>query len=245
MMGSFSWLCCLLLFFLIVPSPSNSLSPPPPPPLCHPHDSSALLRFRNSFSNLNYSYSFCGSAANPNNTNSWDVKRDCCTWSGVTCDEVAGRVIRLDLKCSGLQGILDSNNTLFSLGHLQSLDLSEGPIPRGPQFNTFKDDSYGGNLGLCGFPISKSCNDDTVPQPSSPTSRKESDDEDRVNGIDWKVVMMGYGSGLVIGISIGYIVLTDKAIDGLVEKVGRKQWRSLVKGSKRKTRQNGGIRRRR
>ncbi|PON94094.1 LRR domain containing protein, partial [Trema orientale] len=126
MMGSFSCLCCLLLFFLIVPSPSNSLSSPPPPPLCHPHESSALLQFRNSFSNLNYSYSFCGSAANPNSTISWDMdmSRDCCTWSGVTCDEAAGRVIRLDLECSGLQGILDSNNTLFSLGHLQSLDLS-------------------------------------------------------------------------------------------------------------------------
>ncbi|PON93366.1 Leucine-rich repeat, typical subtype [Trema orientale] len=70
------------------------------------------------------------------------MSRDCCTWSGVTCDEVAGRVIRLDLECSGLQGILDSNNTLFSLGHLQSLDLSGNYFygsEIAPQFGRFQN----------------------------------------------------------------------------------------------------------
>ena len=129
-MGLFSWLYCLLLFF-IVPSPSNSLSSLPSPfaplpPLCHPHESSALLHFNNSFSIFDDS-SLCAEffgIANPNSTISWDMSRDCCSWSGVTCDDVTGHVIRLDLKCSGLEGILHSNNGLFSLGYLQSLDLS-------------------------------------------------------------------------------------------------------------------------
>ncbi|XP_060964605.1 receptor-like protein Cf-9 homolog [Cannabis sativa] len=100
-------------FFSIVPS----------------HESSALLHFKNSFSNINgttYCYDYYHlEIVNPNSAISWDIKsKDCCRWSGVTCDDVTGHVIRLDLKCSELQGILHSNNTLFSLSHLQSLILS-------------------------------------------------------------------------------------------------------------------------
>ncbi|XP_062081164.1 receptor-like protein 9DC3 [Humulus lupulus] len=96
---------------------------PSPRKLCF-----ALLRFKNSFPITNSSYSSHYAAelgiANPNSTTSWNMSKDCCTWSGVTCDELTGQVIRLDLKCSGLQGSLHSNSSLFSLGHLQSLVLS-------------------------------------------------------------------------------------------------------------------------
>ncbi|XP_062081198.1 receptor-like protein 6 [Humulus lupulus] len=122
-MGLFSWLYSLIIlfFFFFV----TSLSSPSPPPLCHPHESSALLHFRNSFTLYNntlFWMKYYG--INPNNTISWNKNMDCCRWSGVTCDEVTAHVIRLDLTCSGLQGILHSNNTLFSLAHLQSLILS-------------------------------------------------------------------------------------------------------------------------
>ncbi|KAM6550995.1 hypothetical protein CsatB_000803 [Cannabis sativa] len=136
MMVLFPWLyySLIILFNTITSSSSSSLSNSlsissmaSSSSLCHPHESSALIHFKNSFTFYNDTY-FCKEFLginNPNNTISWDIKsKNCCTWSGVTCDDVTGHVIRLDLKCSGLQGILHSNNTLFSLSHLQSLILS-------------------------------------------------------------------------------------------------------------------------
>ncbi|XP_060973700.1 receptor-like protein Cf-9 [Cannabis sativa] len=121
-MGLFACLYSLIFILLFLTSSSSS-------PLCHPHESSALLHFKNSLPNIHgttYCYDYYHlEIVNPNSTISWDIKsKDCCRWSGVTCDDVTGHVIRLDLKCSGLQGILHSNNTLFSLSHLQSLVLS-------------------------------------------------------------------------------------------------------------------------
>ena len=108
MMGWFSWLS-MLLFFLCV-NPSH--------PLCHPSESSALLSFKNSFSVTNER---CGDS---NSTISWGMSEDCCSWSGVSCDEANGHVISLYLHCSGLRGVIDSNNSLFSLTRLQTLLLS-------------------------------------------------------------------------------------------------------------------------
>jgi len=99
------------------------------------------------------------------------------------------------------------------LYQLERLNLSdnklEGPIPRGRQFNTFSNDSYHGNVGLCGFPLSKSCSNDGAQQ-----DQGGDDEGDHNNGmIDWKVVMMGYGSGTVIGISVGYMVLFSRSFN--------------------------------
>ncbi|QHO09117.1 Receptor-like protein [Arachis hypogaea] len=55
-----------------------------------------------------------------NNTNA-----DCCSWYGIQCDELMGHVISIDLSSSQLYGSMDPNSTLFSLVHLQSLDLSD------------------------------------------------------------------------------------------------------------------------
>ncbi|KAL0009130.1 hypothetical protein SO802_010632 [Lithocarpus litseifolius] len=49
---------------------------------------------------------------------------DCCGWDGVTCDTMTGHVIAVDLSCSGLQGPIHPNATLFSLRHLQRLNLA-------------------------------------------------------------------------------------------------------------------------
>jgi Leucine-rich repeat (LRR) protein len=60
----------------------------------------------------------------------WKEGTDCCSWDGVTCNMQTGHVIGLDLGCSMLYGTLHSNSALFSLHHLQKLDLSGNDFNR-------------------------------------------------------------------------------------------------------------------
>ncbi|CAH1450086.1 unnamed protein product [Lactuca virosa] len=69
-------------------------------------------------------------------SNASDAGFDCCSWYGVECrnDHENGHVIGLDLSESFLCGCINSTSTLFSLVHLQSLnlawnDFSESQIP--------------------------------------------------------------------------------------------------------------------
>ena len=63
----------------------------------------------------------------------------------------------LDLSFNKLSEEIPSQ--LVDLTSLEVLKLSHnqltGPIHSGNQFNTFNNDSYTKNLGLCGFPLSK------------------------------------------------------------------------------------------
>ncbi|KAJ6887719.1 receptor-like protein Cf-9 [Populus alba x Populus x berolinensis] len=88
---------------------------------CAPDQSLSLLQFKESFS---ISSSASGRCHHPK-TESWKEGTDCCLWDGVTCDMKTGHVTGLDLACSMLYGTLHSNSTLFSLHHLQKLDLSD------------------------------------------------------------------------------------------------------------------------
>ncbi|KAK4594576.1 hypothetical protein RGQ29_018312 [Quercus rubra] len=118
-------LLLLLICFLFLSQPNNcssSLSFNSSTPLCHSHQSSALLHFRNSFS-VGDSDIRCDLYSNPPK-NSWKMGTDCCWWDGVTCDTMTGHVIAVDLSCSRLQGPIHPNTTLFSLRHLQKLNLA-------------------------------------------------------------------------------------------------------------------------
>ncbi|KAK3423607.1 hypothetical protein EUGRSUZ_F00295 [Eucalyptus grandis] len=62
----------------------------------------------------------------------WKNGLDCCSWDGVTCDNVTGNIIGLDLSYSCLQGTLRSNSSLFALRHLQSLNLASNNFYTSP-----------------------------------------------------------------------------------------------------------------
>ncbi|PHT49690.1 hypothetical protein CQW23_09437 [Capsicum baccatum] len=71
---------------------------------------------------------------------SWNMNKDCCSWEGVTCDEMSGDVIELDLSCSQLVGEIDSNSMSFQLSLLQRLNLSMNDFYGShisPQFGRF------------------------------------------------------------------------------------------------------------
>ncbi|XLU99829.1 hypothetical protein S245_014169 [Arachis hypogaea] len=89
---------------------------------CHQHESNALLSFKQSF--IISKYASYNPFSYPK-TLSWNPSTDCCLWDGIECDELTGHVISIDLSSSQLYGSMDPNSTLFSLVHLQSLDLSD------------------------------------------------------------------------------------------------------------------------
>ncbi|XP_043699223.1 receptor-like protein 35 [Telopea speciosissima] len=112
----------------------------------------------------------------------------------------------LDLSVNKLSGKIPG--LLTDLTFLAFLNLSqnhlEGPIPRGNQFDTFSNTSYNDNPGLCRFPLSRKCSDDIPPHQGG----EESTNDD--SKFEWKFTLMGYGTGMVIGIVIGLVIFKDE-----------------------------------
>ena len=116
--------------------------------LCHPHDNLALLHFKASLTiNITYNDNYYDDYSYPHhdychqvyrNIETWENGTDCCSWSGVTCHPISGHVIALDLPCAGLQGEITANSTLFSLSHMQSLNLA---------FNNFSNSQIPSAIG--------------------------------------------------------------------------------------------------
>ena len=83
---------------------------------------------------------------------------------------------------------------LVDLSWLEVLNLSHnqltGLIPSGKQFNAFDNDSYTENLGLCGFSLSRMCNNHEAKNPPLLTSQQE-DKLEPENGFGWQAVSMG------------------------------------------------------
>ncbi|EOY13455.1 Uncharacterized protein TCM_032032 [Theobroma cacao] len=102
-----------------------------------------------------------------------------------------------------------------------------GLIPRGAQFDTYDKYSYIGNLGLCGLPLSKICDNDDGLEPPSAIS---DGDDDIKRAFNWRfATLIGYGSGLVIGFFMGCIVFTTekpwwfiRMIERVQQKYGRR-----------------------
>ncbi|XP_006349945.1 receptor-like protein 12 [Solanum tuberosum] len=118
----------------------------------------------------------------------------------------------LDLSSNHLVGEIPAQ--FASLTSLEVLNLSynhlEGCIPQGNQFHTFENNSYEGNDGLRGFPFTKGCGNDRVSGTNYAISGQLDDEESNSEFLRdfWKGALMGYGSGLCIGLSIIYFMIS-------------------------------------
>ena len=111
-------------------------------------------------------------------------------------------------KLSGEIPVQLTSPTVHSFLDLAGNNL-EGAIPSGGQFNTFPLKSYEGNPMLCGFPLSRKCRVDEEAEAS--THERLLDSDPRIE-FDWRVAWMGYGCGVVAGLSIGYILFWGNGI---------------------------------
>ncbi|KAM3199280.1 hypothetical protein P3L10_031640 [Capsicum annuum] len=136
----------------------------------------------------------------------------------------------LDLSGNHLVGEIPPQ--FASLTSLEVLNLSynhlEGCIPQGNQFHTFENNSYEGNDRLRGFPLSKGCGNDGHDSASEKTyvgsTLDEESNSEFLNGF-WKGALMGYGTGLCIGLSIIYILISTgnmKWLERIIEELGHK-----------------------
>ncbi|XP_075633175.1 receptor-like protein 7 [Castanea sativa] len=121
----------------------------------------------------------------------------------------------LDLSFNKLGGEIPKQ--LAELPWLAVLKLSHnqliGQIPSGKQFNTYDNDSYTDNLGLCGFPLTRSCNNHGTKQPP-PSTLQQEDNLESKNGFGWQAVSIGYGCGVIFGTLMGYVMF----------KIGKPKW---------------------
>ncbi|KAM5554380.1 receptor-like protein 49 [Rosa sericea] len=111
-------LSTIVLFHLMVANSLQSYNTP----TCRDDEIYALLQFKQSFVIRKSASDYEG--AYPK-ISSWKSNSSCCLWDGIECDDKTGHVIGLDLSSSCLYGSFSSNNTLFSLVHLQRLNLAD------------------------------------------------------------------------------------------------------------------------
>ncbi|KAK3404327.1 hypothetical protein EUGRSUZ_K00636, partial [Eucalyptus grandis] len=116
----------------------------------------------------------------------------------------------LDLSWNNFSGEIPQK--LIELGFLSFLNMSynnlTGSVPRGKQFDTFSDDSFKGNPGLCGEFISKKCQDSR--HASGQPSAHQEEDLGLPIELNWKIILTGYGSGLVIGVVVANVFISWK-----------------------------------
>ncbi|XP_058111870.1 receptor-like protein 7 [Magnolia sinica] len=127
----------------------------------------------------------------------------------------------LDLSQNNISGEIPWQ--LTKLTFLSMLNLSQnnlvGSIPQIKQFFTFTNESFQGNLGLCGAPLSKKC---IAPPSMMPTVK------DATSELDWKFMWIAFGVGHGAGMGALFWTLTlwtkgrkkyNKFIDGMLSLI--------------------------
>ncbi|KAH0752075.1 hypothetical protein KY285_005223 [Solanum tuberosum] len=127
---------------------------------------------------------------------------------------------------------------LASLTFLASLDLShnhlQGCIPQGSQFATFENNSYEGNDGLRGFPVSKGSGRDRVATTNYNVSGLDDQESNSEFLSDFlKAALMGYGSGLCIGLSIIYFMISTGNLKWLVRNIENLERKMIMRRRRR------------
>ncbi|MED6216582.1 hypothetical protein PIB30_008876 [Stylosanthes scabra] len=112
----------------------------------------------------------------------------------------------LDLSLNNLSGNIPQQLTELTFLEFFNVSFNKltGTIPENGQFSTFQENSFEGNQGLCGIQLLKKCEDHGM------GSMPQSDNGDQDSGsslvqFDWKIILIGYGGGLVAGLSLGNI----------------------------------------
>ncbi|ESR60013.1 hypothetical protein CICLE_v10017911mg [Citrus x clementina] len=113
----------------------------------------------------------------------------------------------LDLSSNWLAGEIPVELTSPTALSVLNLSFNQlvGPIPQGKQFDSFQNDSFIGNLGLCGFALTQQCSNYEVPPAPMP---EEDDTSSSWAWFDWKIVVMGYGCGVIWGLSLAYLAFS-------------------------------------
>ena len=75
-------------------------------------------------------------------------------------------------------------------------------------------------MGLCALPLLRICGDDKGQQSLASSTILEDDLKLQVH---WKVILLGYGCGLLFGLGMGYLVFTTGKQKWLMKMVEREQ----------------------
>ncbi|KAM3689884.1 hypothetical protein ACJW31_09G079400 [Castanea mollissima] len=129
----------------------------------------------------------------------------------------------LDLSSNQLRGKIPMQ--LSDLTFLAVLNLSfnqlVGQIPQGNQFDTFLEDSFKGNKGLCGIPLKKNCTSGKAPPPLAIPQSKGTSSTTLI-GFDWQFILTGLGFGVGAAVVVAPLTFWEKGRkwhDDIIDKI--------------------------